>query len=99
MLKDFQVYQVSKALYKECLKLRLSGAIKNQLERSSLSVCLNLAEGSGKTSKPDRKRFYSIAMGSLREVEACLDLIDDKEIILLADRVGAMLWKLLQNPG
>ena len=66
MLKDFQVYQVSKALYKECLKLRLSGAIKNQLERSSLSVCLNLAEGSGKTSKPDRKRFYSIAMGSLR---------------------------------
>ncbi|MBI4925966.1 MAG: hypothetical protein HY843_08595, partial [Bdellovibrio sp.] len=40
-----------------------------------------------------------IAMGSLREVQALVDLIEQNGLIELADQVAAHLYKLIQNPG
>ena len=36
-------------------------ALKDQLIRSSLSIPLNIAEGNGKRTNPDRNRFFEIA--------------------------------------
>ena len=73
--------------------------MKEQFERALLSVVLNLAEGSGKPSRKDRARFYSIAMGSLRETQAIFDLQGYVPQSKLADRLGAHVYRLIQNPG
>ena len=46
----------------------------DQLKRASFSILLNIAEGAGKTSTPDKQRFYSIARGSAMESGAILDI-------------------------
>lgn len=99
MLNSFRTYQIAKELYLECERLNLKGEFKNQLHRASLSICLNLAEGSGKRTLKDRKRFYTIALGSLREVQALLDIIENEFLLCIANKLGAHIWKLNQNPG
>lgn len=47
---------------------------RDQLERASDSIALNIAEGNGKFSQRDRARFFQIAHGSALESAACLDL-------------------------
>jgi four helix bundle protein len=53
-----------------------------------------LAEGSGKTSNADRRRFYEIALGSLREVQALIDLLELNHLKADADILGAHLFRL-----
>lgn len=43
-------------------------ALTMQITRASVSISSNIAEGSSRTSKKDKKRFYTIAYGSLMEV-------------------------------
>jgi four helix bundle protein len=56
---------------------QLSGklAAKDQLDRASTSIVLNIAEGNGKRSHPDRCRYFDIARGSGVECAACLDVL------------------------
>jgi four helix bundle protein len=52
--------------------------LADQVRRASVSIVLNIAEGSGKTSGPDQRRFYAMARGSAMEcgaiVDACVSL-------------------------
>ena len=50
-------------------------AAKDQLDRASTSIPLNIAEGNGKFSAKDRARFFEIARGSALECAACLDVL------------------------
>ncbi|GAB5561232.1 MAG: four helix bundle protein [Synoicihabitans sp.] len=50
-------------------------AAKEQLDRASTSVPLNIAEGNGKRSHRDRCRYLDIARGSAVECAACLDVL------------------------
>jgi four helix bundle protein len=50
-------------------------AVKDQLDRASTSIPLNVAEGNGKFSERDRSRFLEIARGSALECAACLDVM------------------------
>jgi four helix bundle protein len=50
-------------------------AAKDQLDRASTSLPLNIAEGNGKFSDADRSRFLEIARGSALECGACLDVL------------------------
>src|SRR2546423_7521664 len=50
-------------------------AAKDQLDRASTSIPLNIAEGNGKFSAKDRARFLEIARGSGLECAAALDVL------------------------
>jgi len=50
-------------------------AAKDQLDRASTSIPLNIAEGNGKFSTKDRARFLEIARGSALECAAALDVM------------------------
>jgi four helix bundle protein len=56
-------------------------AAKDQLDRASTSLPLNIAEGNGKFSDADRSRFLEIARGSALECAACLDVLVVRKLI------------------
>jgi four helix bundle protein len=51
------------------------GEVKDQLDRASTSMPLNIAEGNGKYAPKDRCRFFDIAHGSALECAAGLDVL------------------------
>jgi four helix bundle protein len=51
------------------------GEVKEQLDRASTSIALNIAEGNGKYALKDRCRFFDIAHGSALECAAGLDVL------------------------
>ncbi len=59
--------------------------ISDQLTRASLSVVLNIAEGSGKSadriSDKELNRYFQIALGSIYEVFAVTDFLRDFKIV------------------
>jgi four helix bundle protein len=56
-------------------KLEKSKAIRDQLDRASISIPLNIAEGNAKFSMKDRCRYLDIADGSAVECAAALDVL------------------------
>lgn len=80
--------------------------LSEQLTRASISIVLNIAEGAGKHSKADKRRYYLTARGSATESAALLDvcarlaLLDEpthkagKEMLV---RLVSMLIKLAQS--
>jgi four helix bundle protein len=52
-----------------------AGEVKDQLDRASTSIPLNIAEGNGKYAPKDRCRFFDIAHGSTLECAAGLDVL------------------------
>jgi len=52
---------------------RHDGDLARQLRRAGASVTLNIAEGSYARGR-NRKALYSVALGSAKEVRACLDV-------------------------
>ncbi|MEQ1876664.1 MAG: four helix bundle protein, partial [Bdellovibrionia bacterium] len=93
----FRTYQLALSLHKECEKLHIASYLKDQFLRASSSVVLNLAEGSAKPTVKDRAKFYRIALGSLREVQAILDIVGNANLITRADEVGASVYKLCKS--
>src|SRR5687768_54137 len=82
------------------------GHLADQLTRASTSIVLNLAEGAGKVSKADKRRYYLTARGSATESAALLDVCLRLRIIGEADhragkatvvRVVSMLIKLAMS--
>jgi len=61
-------------------------AAKDQLDRASTSLPLNITEGNGKFSDADRSRFLEIARGSALERAACLDVLVARRFIA-AERI------------
>ena len=94
-METFRTAELAKTLYQLCKSQPVKGALRDQLHRASLSICLNLVEGSAKLSQKERARFYRIALGSLREVQMIIEL----EALPLqneASVVGAHLYRLIR---
>lgn len=87
---DFLVYKEAKAFYKDIILLtnkfpRQYWSLADQMRRSALSVCLNIAEGSAKRSDKDFNRYIENALGSINETVAGLDIAFSE---LLLDKIS-----------
>lgn len=84
---DWPVYKDSQELVGYCLQLvsklpkEHRFELSSQLIRSSSSIALNIAEGSGKSSKKDFSHFLDIALGSLYETLANMDILKNNGLI------------------
>ena len=98
-MKDFRTYQYSVSFYRSIEKLVLKGHLRNQMLRAASSIVLNLAEGRGRGSRRDQKKFFTIALGSVRECQAILELAGrcHLEAAELADRLGGSIYLLIQR--
>ena len=110
---DFQnldVYKKSKFFHVSCKKIilekKLDKYVNDQLGRASFSVPLNIAEGSGKFSKADRKNYFTAARASVFECIAVLDILSDEGIITemefkekmnKADELSRILFAMIKN--
>lgn len=72
-------------------------AARDQLDRASTSIALNLAEGNGKRSRPERCRYFDISRGSALECAACLDVLVARQQISreTADTGKALLIEIV----
>lgn len=60
---------------------RGSWYLADQLNRASLSISLNIAEGNGRWTDADRKNCFGIARGSLHECVPLIDLCRRKNLM------------------
>jgi four helix bundle protein len=78
-----EAFTIARQFVKECYKVVLTFPseerfiLSQQIKRASLSVYLNIAEGSSRKSEAERNRYYEIARGSVIEVDAALDVAMD----------------------
>jgi four helix bundle protein len=87
---NFRTYLSAKNLHIKLLKIineldNSNNYFSSQLKRASLSVVLNIAEGSGKDSDKDFRRYIQNALGSINEVAACLDIAYEMGLIKKID--------------
>ena len=55
--------------------------LADQLKRAVSSIALNFAEGYGKNSRKEQRRFFAMAKGSTNEVGAIMDIAFRLEMI------------------
>ncbi|MFL6501373.1 MAG: four helix bundle protein [Candidatus Udaeobacter sp.] len=76
-------------------------AAKDQLDRASTGIPLNIAEGNGKFSAKHRARFLEMARGSVLQCAACLDVLlvrklaSDEQVVPAKDRLGRIVQMLI----
>ena len=73
-LGRFTLYRKALRCAELVLGLRVTGNLRDQMQRAMRSVVLNIAEGAGERGSTAQKRYYSIARGSVSEVAAAIDL-------------------------
>ena len=102
--KAYQTNQKVYRLLKENKKI-MSYA-KNQLGRASLSIMLNIAEGSAKFSAKDRRNFYITARGSVFECSSLISFLYaeeeieselKEELCSCYEEISKMLFTMVRN--
>lgn len=104
--RDWEVYKDSQEIFYEILKIvrrlppDLRYTLGSQIIRSALSIVLNIAEGSGRHTDKEMKRFFDIAIGSVNETVAGLDSllkiasIEEKEFSYILQKLGSISRQL-----
>lgn len=110
--KKLDVYQIAMNLVTEVYKATKKFpkdeqfVLVSQLRRAVISVCSNLAEGSARFSRAEKKRFYEISRSSLVEVDTQIEIslvlnyLQKNEIGKLEaylESVFKMLSKMISN--
>ena len=89
--QKFQVYKETREFIKDIFEISSKFPLKyqydlgSQIRRAAISILLNLAEGSGRGSDKDFNRFILIAIGSIYEIIAGLEIALDNKLIRKED--------------
>ncbi|HEY8661187.1 MAG TPA: four helix bundle protein [Hanamia sp.] len=101
MLLVTEIYPVTKTFPADELY-----GLSNQLRRCAVSIPSNIAEGYGRNSTNDYKRFLQIATGSLYELQTQIEIAFNlayitqtrfAEIIGLCIEIDKMLYSIIQK--
>src|SRR5688572_17155160 len=102
--KSFRINQTLYRFLKGNLIIPLYA--KNPLGRASLSVMLNIAEGSAKFSNKDRRNFFIIARGSVFECSSIVTFLHGEsevaedftnELYSAFDEISRILYTMINN--
>ena len=93
MFENLKVYQKSVDLAEKVINLtdqfpKGNYFLTDQLNRASLSIATNIAEGNGRFTKRDRRNFFIIARGSAHECVPLLEIAKRKRLISEAELSG-----------
>jgi len=109
--KELRVWQEAKKLAIEVYKITAEGklskdySLKDQIQKSAVSIASNIAEGYERNSDKEFIRFLMISKGSLSELRTQLEIaheigyFDSESFRDLEDRcmrLGAMMTKLIK---
>ena len=84
---EWEVYKDTKELFSLLLKVvkklpkEYRFELGSQIIRAGLSIILNIAEGSGKSTDKELNRYFDISLGSLYEILAATDVLRDNNLI------------------
>jgi four helix bundle protein len=99
--RDLKVWQLARLLARDIYtetqnfpKTETFG-LTQQMRRAAVSVLCNIAEGQGRDTHPEARRFAVIARGSLFEIEAQLVIASDLHYIP-ADRAELMIDQTIE---
>ena len=89
MFERLEVYQKAVNLADEVAALTESFPgryrfLVDQLNRAAVSVATNLAEGNGRSTKPDRRKFFTIARGCVQECVPRLEIARRRRLVVAA---------------
>ena len=96
----------NKRIHHFLLENKLDRTTADQLRRASFSIMLNIAEGTGRFTNPDKRKFYVIARGSVFECVAIFDYLRDVGLLDEAsftsfykglDELSRMLFGMVKN--
>jgi four helix bundle protein len=110
--KDLRVWQEAKDLATNIYQITAQGSFskdfgfKDQIQRASVSIPSNIAEGHERGSDKEFIRYLMIAKGSVAELRTQIDIAKEIGYIDTAvfnnieeqcNKIGAMLTKLIQS--
>src|SRR5262245_15613495 len=75
--EKLDVYRVAlefRAVVNGLVPRRGQAELRDQIERASTSIVLNIAEGAGRWGSGEKAQFYAVARGSATECVGVLDL-------------------------
>ena len=84
---DLRAWQLTHGLVIEIYKITKSFpkdeqfGLTSQVRRAAVSITSNIAEGFSRSSSEDKKHFYTMALGSLTEVQSQLLIAKDIKYI------------------
>jgi four helix bundle protein len=109
--KELRVWISAKELAVEIYRITGEGklskdfGLKDQMQRSSVSIAANIAEGNDRNSNNELIRFLYISKGSLSELLTLLEISKEigyinaevfKELELKCNNIGGMLTNLIK---
>ena len=102
-----KAFKLNERIYQHIKKsFHLPIYVKSQLGRSTLSIMLNIAEGSAKNTNKDRRNFFIIARASAFECASILTFIasqgdfNEKESANLKEdleQISRILYSMIKN--
>jgi four helix bundle protein len=99
--EKLEVWELSKKLVVKIYKLSKDFPLEekfgliNQMRRAAVSICSNLAEGSGRNTPKDQANFYGMAYSSLLEV--LNQLLIPRELGWLEEAIYLDIRKDIEN--
>ena len=109
--ENLEVYQKAKAFNKTVYQFiqknqNIDQTTRHQLRRASFSIMLNIAEGSSRFSKADRRNFYVIARGSVFECVAIFEFMQEENLMETdlynnlyqnSEEISKMIYAMIKN--